>query len=149
MQWKLGTWHELSYNVINTSNNKYAMDLEALDKETTWQAVQCSMVCLQELLFLFVFNLDLNQNTHEDCSTTPENASFSYTFSGGWKKAWWIMLSFVIWLVGLFSTIMYFEEFHHVVGHLFLYLSFAFRYPSSPGPQVSFLYILPCQQQIH
>lgn len=63
------------------------MDLEALDKETTWQAVQCSMVCLQELLFLFVFNLDLNQNTHEDCSTTPENASFSYTFSRRMEKS--------------------------------------------------------------
>lgn len=41
------TCHELSYNVINTSNNKHSKDLEALDKEATEQAVQCSMVCLQ------------------------------------------------------------------------------------------------------
>lgn len=98
MQWKLGIWHEASCNVINISNNKLTKDLEALDKETTGQAVQCSMVCLQELIFLSVFNLDLNQNTHEDCSTTPENASFSYTFSVGWKKAHWMLMGFVVWL---------------------------------------------------
>lgn len=29
------TCHGLSYNVINTSNNKHSKDLEALDKEAT------------------------------------------------------------------------------------------------------------------
>jgi len=59
------------------------------------------MVCLQELTFLSVFHLDLNQNTHEDYSTTPENASFSYTFSVGHKKAYWMLWGFVRCLVFL------------------------------------------------
>lgn len=87
MQWKLGTSHKPSYNAINTTKKKSTQNLKAPDKATRWQAVQCSTVCLQEWIFLLVFNLDLKENTHEDCSTTPENASFSYTLSGGCKKA--------------------------------------------------------------
>lgn len=145
MQWKWGTQHELSYNVINTSNNKHTKDLETLDKETTWQAVQYSMVCLQELVFIFVSTW-VSTRTHMKTVVPPwKMTGFHTHFQEDGKK-----LNGCCWvLVDFFSSNMYFEEFHHIARHPFLYLSSAFCYPSSPGPQISILYILPRQQQIH
>lgn len=119
MQWKLGTQHELRYNVTNTSNNKHAKDFEALDKETTLQAVQYSMVCLQELFFLFVSTW-ISTRTHMKTVVPPWRMPVSHThFQEDGKK-----FSGCCWvLASLASSNMYFEEFHLIAGHPFLYLS--------------------------
>lgn len=93
------------------------------------------MVCLQELIFLFVFNLDLNQNTHEDCQYHPRECQFLTHIFSRIEKSLLDALGFCCLLV-LFSSNMYFEEFHHVVGHPFL--SFAFRYPPVLFPKYPF-----------
>lgn len=78
MQWKLGTWHELSYNVINTSNNKYAMDLEALDKETTGKlsSVQWSVY---KNCFSFLFSTWTSTRTHMKTVVPPQRMPVSHT----------------------------------------------------------------------